>query len=655
MTADPALAFWLRYAEAEGALHEHVGAATTVLLPDRLQTAFDLPEELAVTADPEVAREDGALLLAQGHPALDGAAERVLERGDVGRVTLAWPSASLPSVETFIEKLREHVQVDHGRIDAAGEPPVATYLPVLRVGALVTYTVTLDDRFQERQEAWVDAVTSLPLPASVSVAIGKAARSDVSAHRVLPADRDAAAAAAQALLEQAAGRRLAVLSRSSHDARDAEVTRVRDYYRAALESLARRRATAPTDRQQMLDSRADVTRAERERRLGEVEEKFRGSADARWFRAHELLVPAVTIPVTIRRGRREYPYSFRWLLTMQAVAPFRCPHCGAGSPLVAGKDKLGCERCLPSRAPSSDPRPGPGPQHRPLPAQGRTPAPVPDPKPAPAASGAARSIGASPVTGPPKASKQIRPQAVQAPDPKRLADAGNKLALKFWEDVAGDDRRVARLVIPGSPADVTIKLWGARGPAIAVSVPFTEFPRELDAQTAPEPDSSMQATGGWLRTAERMYPYTLRWQGGPGRPGVTQVAEVVAGRAGSGVRLSPSLLQSWWRTPWRVQALPRLRIDLDPVSAALWDVELTGRGFPLLTRCLAAWWRVGAMPAGADVPAVAAALARIVAAGAGTQVTFDTAAGQYGAEPAAVRAAGADLRRSLQLLPDRGW
>lgn len=639
MTADPALGFWLRYAEAEGALHEHMGAATTVLLPDRLQTAFDLPEELAVTADPEVAREDGALLLAQGHPVLDGAADRVLERGDVGRVTLAWPPVSLPSAENLIERLREQVHVDHGRIDAAGEPPVATYLPVLRVGALVTYTVTLDDRFQERQEVWVDAITGLPLPASVSVAIARAARSDVTAHRVLPADTDAAAAAAQELLDQAAGRRLAVLGRSSRAAREAEVTRIDDYYRAALESLARRRATAPTDRQPMLDSRADATRAERERRLGEVEEKFRGSAQARWFRAHEVLVPAVTVPVTIRRGRREYPFSFRWLLTTSGVAPFRCPHCCAGSPLVAGKDRLGCELCLPSRVPSPEPRPAPTPQHQPVPKQART---SPTPTPTPAA-------GTAKTSGP------IRPPAVPVCDPKRLADAGNKLALKLWEDVAGDDRRVARLVVPGSPADVTIKLWGARGPAIALGVPFTEFPRELDAQTAPEPDSPMQATGGWLRTEQRMYPYTLRWQGGAGRPGVTQVVEVVAGQARSGVRLSPSLLQSWWRTPWRVQALPRLRIDLDPVAVALWDVELTGRGFPLLARCLAAWWRVRAMPAGADVPSVAAALARIVATRAGTQVTFDTVARQYGADPAAVRAAGADLRGSLQLPPDRGW
>lgn len=57
MSADPALGFWLRHAENEGALHERAGAVTTVVLPDTLRTEYGLPEEVTVTADPEVARE----------------------------------------------------------------------------------------------------------------------------------------------------------------------------------------------------------------------------------------------------------------------------------------------------------------------------------------------------------------------------------------------------------------------------------------------------------------------------------------------------------------------------------------------------------------------------------------------------------------------
>ncbi len=48
-------------------------------------SAAELPEEVAVTSDPDVAREDGAVLLISGHPALEGAAAGALEAGDVGR------------------------------------------------------------------------------------------------------------------------------------------------------------------------------------------------------------------------------------------------------------------------------------------------------------------------------------------------------------------------------------------------------------------------------------------------------------------------------------------------------------------------------------------------------------------------------------------
>lgn len=656
MTADPALGFWLRYAESEGALHEQVGATTAVLLPETLRTEFGLPEELSVTADPEVAREDDALLLAPGHALLNGAAERVLDRGDVGRVTLAWPSASMPSADALVERLREQVTVGHGRIDTAGEPPAAGYLPVLRVGALVTYTVTLDDRFQERQETWVDATTGLPLTARNTRALSLAARSEALAHRVIAADRAAAASAAQAALEQAAGARLTVLASQSRTTRETEVARIQDYYRAALESLARRRATAPPDRHAMLDSRAAATKAERDRRLAEVDEKFRGSVNTRWFRLHEVLVPALTVPVLIRRGRREYPFSFRWLLPLQGIAAIRCPHCGAVSSLVAGKERLGCERCLPRQSFSPE-RPAaevavapatPGPAAVPAPAATpeslAAPAPVPGAGPAPARR----------PTRPAPAATRTGRLAAPAPDLKRLTDDGNRLAVKFWEDVAREDRRVARLVVPGSPAEVSLRLWGPRGPGIAVGVPPIERPSSLDAHTAPDADAVMQVTGGWLRTDQQNFPFTLRWQGGPGRPGVTRVGEVIGGRADSAGRLSP-YQRLWWRSPARVRMLPRPRIDLDPVASALWDVELTRRGFPSLLRCLTAWWRAGETVAVAPVADVAAAVARLVAARAGTQVTIDAMAREYDANPAGVRAAGTELRRSLQLSPGHGW
>jgi len=86
--ADPALEFWLRHVATEGGLWEPSGDSAYVVLPSALSAAYRLPEELQVTVDPDVAREEGATLLAAGHPALAEAADRVLAAGDAGYLFL---------------------------------------------------------------------------------------------------------------------------------------------------------------------------------------------------------------------------------------------------------------------------------------------------------------------------------------------------------------------------------------------------------------------------------------------------------------------------------------------------------------------------------------------------------------------------------------
>ena len=71
---DPGLRLWLRYVEDSGGLAERTGAGTLVMLPPPVAAEFDLPTELVVTSDPNVAREDGTVLLSTGHPVLIRAA-----------------------------------------------------------------------------------------------------------------------------------------------------------------------------------------------------------------------------------------------------------------------------------------------------------------------------------------------------------------------------------------------------------------------------------------------------------------------------------------------------------------------------------------------------------------------------------------------------
>ena len=174
--ADPALGFWLRHVAAAGGLWEPDGDMTYVVLPPPLRDAYRLPEELRVTADPDVAREDGATLLTAGHPALAEAAERVLASGDTGYLVLARPASAPPGGDVLLAAVRDAFPVDHGRIDLSGEPTVVMH-PVIAVGALVTYELSAEDRFQEEVQRWVDVPSRRELSADL---VGRLCRTDVA-------------------------------------------------------------------------------------------------------------------------------------------------------------------------------------------------------------------------------------------------------------------------------------------------------------------------------------------------------------------------------------------------------------------------------------------------------------------------------------------
>ena len=165
--ADPALGFWLRHVAAAGGLWEPEGDATYVVLPPQLRDAYRLPEEVRVTADPDVAREDGATLLTAGHSILAEAAERMLLSGDPGHLVLARPASVPPTPDALLAAARDTFPVDHGRIDLSGEPAVVLH-PVIRVGALVTYELSAEDRFQEETQRWVDVPSRRELTADLT-------------------------------------------------------------------------------------------------------------------------------------------------------------------------------------------------------------------------------------------------------------------------------------------------------------------------------------------------------------------------------------------------------------------------------------------------------------------------------------------------------
>ncbi|MBV9010634.1 MAG: hypothetical protein JO272_01065 [Pseudonocardiales bacterium] len=353
---DPGLQFWLRYVDDHGGLTEPATDGTLVVLPPAVAAEFDLPDELMVTSDPDVAREDGTVLLTTGHPVLVRAADTTLTGGDAGVVALAAPNAPAPGADYLQDRVREQFPVDHGRIDVTGLPTRVTRL-VLRVGALVTYTVSDEECYQERLECWVDALSGLSLGDDDVARLQRAPRAINTA--TLPASLLAAAGTAvehaHRVLDAAANRRRRTLSAQAADAHGQERTRARAYYDDVLRSLECRRATAHPDRAELLAARAATIREERARRLLEIDEKYQARHDIRPFRLHALLVPGWRVPVDIRRGARRYPSTFDWLPALASYANEGCPHCGATAPLSASKTRLGCIACQPGPVPHAVP------------------------------------------------------------------------------------------------------------------------------------------------------------------------------------------------------------------------------------------------------------------------------------------------------------
>ncbi len=353
---DSALRFWLHHVETGGGLWEQSGDSTVVVLPDELSRRYHLDGELLVATDPDVAREDGLTFLGPGHPVLTQAAESVLASGDAGHLLLARPASVPPGKDVLLDQARDRFPADHGKIDLVGEPtPVLR--PVLRVGALVSFEVSTQDRFQEQAERWVDVPSRREVGAGVVHRLSRAPASEKD-EMATPEGLLLALAEAHRLIDDAATARRTTLAGQLADAHTAERARATMYYDDAITGIERRLASAPEDRRPVLEARLGSTRQEQVRRLVEIAEKYEARHEIRPFRLHVIHVPSLRLPVDVRRGDRRYPIQFDWLLPAAAFAPVRCPSCSGTATLVAGKTRLGCQSCL-------TPRPAPAaPQQR---------------------------------------------------------------------------------------------------------------------------------------------------------------------------------------------------------------------------------------------------------------------------------------------------
>jgi hypothetical protein len=669
VTEEPALSFWLRYAEREGALVEDQGDHAVVVLPERLQEESELPEEVTVTSRPDAAREDAAVLLIAGHPAVERAAAAVLSDGDTGVSYLPWPASRPPTRSTLEARARELVSIEHARIDAAGEP-ICAYLPLLRVGAMVSYEASLRHRFQEQEEAWIDARTGLePSARLAALADGpRLAQPDGRARR-LEADLPVAISAAHERLEQRALAREASLGRHARRALDAELTRAEAYYDAALESIARRRASAPADRARVLDAQAEATRAERARRRREIQDEYRPRHEIRPFRLHLVHLPAYLFRVDVRRGPRLFRFELTWVAAAAEFARVRCPACAAPEPLVATRDRLGCVAC--TTAPPPDPPPAPAPAVKAL--ESRPQRTAPSSADVGAERAPARHSPAAEAATPRGAQREReprrerpRPRGQDAPRRPARAPAGrsraraargednertgNKLALALWQCVASGARWPRAKAARDSPLRAVYRLYGNAGPQCAIGVPAHDHLDEMFASTYSTPPGAPELTVGSVTARGATYRYAMSWWIHAGKPVVGEVTPAPHPLVLPPVRGDEAELARRLR-----ERAPQPTVELDPVASTLWHTELRQAGLPLAVRCLAAWWSVqGSAAPLSPHAATAAAVASAVVSATGMRRTRTESAAIYATEIRALESAAGELSAELRFGWERG-
>ena len=646
---DPALDFWLRHVAAEGGLYEPADEASYVVLPPALSDRYRLPEELRVTGDPDIARDEGVTLLALGHPVLSDAAERTLVAGDPGYVQLAGPTSMPPSPEVLLAAVRDAVPIDHGRIDLT-EAVTAVRHRVLRVGALVTFELSAEDRFQEQAERWVDVPSRRLLPSGIAERLARAA---IDSGRV-PSDPGQllpVIAEAHRLIDAAALARRETLAGEVNGAYQAERARAVAYYADAIAAIERRLATAPADRRAVLEERLRGTREEEARRLAEIAEKYAASHAIRPYRLHVIEVPALRLPTDVRRGDRRYPMTFDWLLPAGAFAPVRCPSCGGEAPLVAGKQNLGCETCLPARVES---------------------VPVPPPK-ADASARAARPSTAAASTSKENATSSQPPPTPKVPPRAKTATASRprepvvpprakqremrrppeQIAAELWTAVAsGLSDNASRLLEPGSPAAVLYRVFGLSGLTQAVGLAPNVAPYSYTAGRYQLGASADLVSGVLTGMDESTHTYFLSHRSG-------RIAEVLP----CPVFTSGELWHAFWRwhhwdESWTRGRVPRAA-SLDLVGRALFTAGPRWHGLAVTARSVAAWERIGDLRQRlfADRPplAVAAAVDRLVDYRAGGRGTFASAAEAYHVADQELRSADRAIRPLVALGPDRLW
>jgi hypothetical protein len=668
MTQSTALIdFFASYAETEGALAEEAPEGAVLMLTPELQAAYGLPEELILTEDPEAGREPGYQLLTAGHPLLRSAAEAVLTKGDTGHLHLPRITAPPPSPADLERRARDQVPVDHGRLDFIGAPS-ATYIPLVRLGASITFSLATDELVQELDEVYV-----LPDGQVVSDALLRNLEKSLLQLGLPqgcgPARVEAAVAAGHSQLLLRMERRAEELAALARHRVRARLEVVDDYYRRLLDSLEERQARqTDVGRAAILSQQVDATRVEWKLRKAEVAAELEAHGDLRPYRLHVLWLPAWDTSFVVRRGQRSYDLRMTYLPLGPAFLPPRCPSCGAAARLVAGKDRLECRQCAgaehDSAAPASSPPVvktarssgalddrGPGSSTKEPPETRPHPDKVASVKPKPAA----RSGRATP--------KGSGGRVTARANERRLEQIGDRLTSLLWRSLFFGDLPRARDVVRWSAVDALFRLYGTSTPALAIGLDEGESVDRWSFYSVPTSQDGVYNTMVRVFTdSNRQLSLSINWRVDTGRMLVIEMWPLERLRHVLTTQEKVAVeIRERYSDHLRTPPLPTI-----PLAPGGWELlsrsaELGGLGYA--SRCLAAWWWLTESPQCEDEalldelsPAVlAAAVEALVAKRAQIRVTAPALAQRYGCKVDELRRELRGLQDLASKAPAAGW
>jgi hypothetical protein len=509
------------------------------------------------------------------------------------------------------------------------------------VGALLTYSISIDERVQELEEVWVFADTGGPVPTELWERLRTRALEPGVGSGMGPPD-GAVVAGAHRLLCATARRRVDELARQTSSRLRGQLEVVDDYYGRVLASIDERLQRATSDRVMMLMEQADATKREWTRRRAEVADDLTPSFEVKPFRLHLVAVPSYAVQAAVRRGSRTYPLPLSYVPILSAYLHPRCPSCASQAVLVAGKDQLGCRACMvpPSSAGAVVPEQVEAGESTPArtdaqkadkPDHGLETTPILAVRRPPdrAAKGAQTRARATPK----RSTGRVTPKGSVNRAPG--AQSGTRVAMSFWSSVRSGELR-PRDAVPNSPMRALLRLYGALGPAFVIGVGDAGRMTGITVAPVSESPDGLQSTVGELqRSGEQATPFALFWRPGSrsnlleveGFP-LEHIGPLLARRDEYGTICRREYSEFLAPPPVPVVAL-------DPTADVLLDRAARFAGLGYASRCIAAWWsviegeNVGDLSIDHFDPAAAAACESVVSKRLDMRVTVPSLAERY--------------------------